>query len=134
MDMRNLSSMKQILWVFLASLFLLNVQTIFADSADEKEQKKKIPLKGTWAEDKRSLEIDYPVSVYWDGVYLYVESSSSRSEIQVTVSNGTEILCEETLPVGSCPATVYVGALEPEGVYEVVLTNQFGDRLEGWIE
>ena len=134
MDMRNLSSMKQILWVFLASLFLLNVQTIFADSADEKEQKKKIPLKGTWAEDKRSLEIDYPVSVYWDGVYLYVESSSSRSEIQVTVSNETEILCEETLPVGSCPATVYVGALEPEGVYEVVLTNQFGDRLEGWIE
>ena len=67
-------------------------------------------------------------------MYLYVESSSSRSEIQVTVSNGTEILCEETLPVGSCPATVYVGALEPEGVYEVVLTNQFGDRLEGWIE
>ena len=130
--MKNLFSMKQTLWVFLASLFLLNVQTIFADSADE--EKKRIPLKGKWAEDKRSLEIDYPVSVYWDGVYLYVESSSSRSEIQVTVSNGTEILCEETLPVGSCPATVYVGALEPEGVYEVVLTNQFGDRLEGWIE
>ena len=117
--------------LFLCILLLLS-ENVFAGS--ETKEKKQIPLKGQWAEDKRSLEIDYPVSVYWDGVYLYVESSSSRSEILVTVSNGMEILCEETLPVGSCPATVYVGTLEPEGVYEVVLTNQFGDRLEGWIE
>ena len=129
--MKNLFVMKQSFWVILASLFLLNVQTIFADSAEERKQ---IPLKGKWAEDKRSLEIDYPVSVYWDGVYLYVESTSSRSEIQVTVSNGTEILCKETLPVGSCPATVYVGALESGILYEIVLTNQFGDCLQGWIE
>lgn len=119
------------LTLLVGCLLVLSIQQV---GASDEAKKKKIPLQGQWGEDKRSLEIDYPVSVYWDGVYLYVESSSSRSEIQVTVSNGTEILCEETLPVGSCPATVYVGTLEPEGVYEVVLTNQFGDRLEGWIE
>ena len=68
--MRNLFSMKQTFWMFLANLFLLNVQAIFANSVDEKEQRKEISLKGIWAEDKRSLEIDNPVYVYWDDVYM----------------------------------------------------------------
>lgn len=130
--MKKTVLLNQYIGILFLGILLLLSENVFAGS--ETKEKKQIPLKGQWAEDKRSLEIDYPVSVYWDGVYLYVESSSSRSEILVTVSNGMEILCEETLPVGSCPATVYVGTLEPEGVYEVVLTNQFGDRLEGWIE
>lgn len=40
---------------------------------------------------------------------------------------------DEPIPAGSCPATLYIGALDSGETYQLVLTNQFGDRLEGII-
>ena len=97
------------------------------------DEKKDIPLQGEWEEGKRSLQIECPVSVSWDGTYLYVESLSSRSEIHVILSNGAEKVCDETIQVGFSSATIYVGVLESGKTYQLVLTNQFGDRLEGTI-
>lgn len=102
----------------------------FASAADEK---KNIPLQGQWEEGKRSVSINYSVSVSWDGTCLYVESLSPRSTIHVTLSDVIENVCDETIPAGSCPATLYIGALDSGRTYQLVLTNQFGDRLEGTI-
>ena len=124
-------------WIILlvGCLFVLSTQNLFASSSDSGEGgKKKVPLQGKWFEDKRSVEIDYSVSVSWDGTCLYVESLSPRSTIHVTLSNGVESVCVETIPAGTCPATIYVGALESGHRYQLVLTNQFGDRLEGAVD
>ena len=47
----------------------------------------------------RSVSFEYPVSVSWDETCLYVESLSSRSTIHVTLSNGVENVCDETIPL-----------------------------------
>ena len=122
-------------WITLlmGCLFILSVQTLLASSGSGEDEKKKVPLQGKWFEDKRSAEIDCPVSVSWDGIYLYVESLSSRSEIHVRLSNGAEKVCDETIQVGFSSATIYVGVLESGKTYQLVLTIQFGDRLEGTI-
>lgn len=98
------------------------------------DEKKHIPLQGEWTEGIRSVEMEWPVSVYWDGLYLYVESVSSRSEICVAISGEEGTVYQNTIPAGACPATLYIGALEPGRIYELVLTNQFGDRLEGVVD
>lgn len=123
-------------WIVLlmGCLFILSTQHLFASSGSGGDEKKKIPLQGQWCEGKRSVEIEYSVSVSWDGTCLYVESLSPRSTIHVTLSDGSENVCDEIIPAGSCPATLYIGALEPGETYQLVLTNQFGDRLEGIID
>lgn len=98
------------------------------------DDKKDIPMQGEWEEGKRSLQVECPVSVSWDGTSLYVVNLSPRSTIHVTLSNGAENICDETIPAGTCPATIYVGTLESGQSYQLVLTNQFGDRLEGTID
>lgn len=98
------------------------------------DEKKHIPLQGEWTEGIRSVETECPVSVYCDGLYLYVESASFRSEICVTISGDRGIVYWKTIPAGSCPATLYVGPLDSGQAYRLVLTNQFGDRLEGVID
>lgn len=123
-------------WIVLlmGCLFILSTQPLFASSGWGEDEKKKVPLQGKWFEGKRSIDPDYPVSVSWDGTCLYVESLSLRSTIHVTLSDGSENVCDETIPAGSCPATLYIGTLEPGETYRLVLTNQFGDRLEGMID
>ena len=122
--MKRMLTLKQVLLLILGSMIILVGQDVFA--GNEGGKKKAIPLKGTWGEDKRSVEVEYPVSVFWDGTCLYVESLSSRSTIHVSLSNETENICEETIPAGSCPATLYIGTLDLGQTYQLVLTNQFG--------
>lgn len=112
-------------------LFVFNFLSIASTLEGTETDKKDIPLRGEWEEGKRSISIECPVSVSWDGICLYIESLSSRSEIQVTLFNGTEVICNETILAGFCPATIYVGTLVLGKEYQLVLTNQFGDRLEG---
>ena len=129
--MKRMLALNRVLLLILGSMIFLVSQNVFAGQKDEP---KDIPLQGEWYEDKRSVDVECPVSVFWDGTYLYVESLSSRSTIHVTLSNGEETLCDETIPAGSCPAILYVGALDPGETYQLVLTNQFGDWLEGVVD
>ena len=130
--------MKSVLKNSLGVKALLSVCMLFVccflSLASMADEKKDIPLQGQWEEGKRSISINYPVSVSWDGTSLYVESLSPRSTIHVTLSDGSENVCDEIIPAGSCPATLYIGALEPGETYQLVLTNQFGDRLEGVVD
>ena len=84
-----------------------------------------VDWEGRWKEGKRIGQYSIPVQLYWDGTNLYIENPSGRSEIHVSISNGFEAV----LPEGTTSAVVYVGAIE--GPCVVVLTNQFGDRVEG---
>ena len=129
--MKRMLAFKRVLLLILGSMIFLVGQDVFAGSG--KDEPKNIPLQGEWAEDMRSVSFEYPVSVSWDGTCLYVESLSLRSTIHVALSNGVENVCDETIQAGSCPDTLYIGALDPGQAYQLVLTNQFGDRLEGII-
>ena len=87
-----------------------------------------VGIKGVWDESDRFIKGELSIYIIWDGANLYIENSSGRSEIHVSISNGFETVLHE----GTTSAVVYVGAIE--GPCVVVLTNQFGDRVEGVLE
>ncbi|WP_293668889.1 DUF3244 domain-containing protein [uncultured Parabacteroides sp.] len=129
--MKRMLALNRVLLLILGSMIFLVSQDAFAGSG--KDEPKNIPLQGEWGEDMRSVSFEYPVSVSWDGTCLYVKSLSPRSTIHVTLSNGVENVCDETIQVGACLEVLYVGTLEFGETYHLVLTNQFGDRLEGFV-
>lgn len=111
-----------LIWV----MCCLQLSNALASSySDEDMKKKDVPIEGKWEEKKRSISGDKLLFVSWDDTNLYIENPSGSSEIHVSISNGFETV----LPEGTTSAVVYVGAIE--GPCVVVLTNQFGDRVEG---
>lgn len=112
------------LYLLVGLLFIVNTSQLVAASLSDNDGIT-VRMKGNWIEGSRSLSDSVPVQLYWDGTNLYIENPSGRSEIHVSISNGFEAV----LPEGTTSAVVYVGAIE--GPCVVVLTNQFGDRVEG---
>ena len=115
------------LYLLIGLLLLVNTSQLVAASLGDKDGEP-VENDGDWAEGSRSFSDSIPVQLYWDGTNLYIENPSGRSEIHVSISNGFETV----LPEGTTSAVVYVGAIE--GPCVVVLTNQFGDRIEGVLE
>lgn len=115
------------LYLLVGLLFIVNTFLLEAASLRDNDGIT-VRTKGNWIEGSRSLPDSIPVQLYWDGTNLYIENPSGRSEIHVSISNGFETV----LPEGTTSAVVYVGAIE--GPCVVVLTNQFGDRVEGILE
>lgn len=115
------------LYLLVGLLLLVNTSQLVAASFGDKDGEP-VGTSGNWAEGNRSFSDSIPVQLYWDGTNLYIENPSGRSEIHVSISNGFEAV----LPEGTTSAVVYVGAIE--GPCVVVLTNQFGDRVEGILE
>lgn len=112
------------LYLLVGLLFIVNTFLLEAASLRDNDGIT-VRTKGNWIEGSRSFSDSVPVQLYWDGTNLYIENPSGRSEIHVSISNGFEAV----LPEGTTSAVVYVGAIE--GPCVVVLTNQFGDRVEG---
>ena len=112
------------LYLLVGLLLLVNTSQLVAASLGDKDGEP-VETEGDWMNGERSLSDSIPVQLYWDGTNLYIENPSGRSEIHVSISNGFETV----LPEGTTSAVVYVGAIE--GPCVVVLTNQFGDRVEG---
>ena len=112
------------LYLLAGLLLLVNTSQLVAASLGDKDGEP-VMKDGDWTEGSRSFSDSIPVQLYWDGTNLYIENPSGRSEIHVSISNGFETV----LPEGTTSAVVYVGAIE--GPCVVVLTNQFGDRVEG---
>ena len=88
---------------------------------------------GDWAEGKRSLTQDYPITVTYDEAYLYIETTSTRSDITIRIVKDGNILYEETLYSPQMATTIALDFLEP-GTYGLELTNQWGDYLFGTFE
>lgn len=119
---------KLIYSLLIGFLFCWQGASVLASSYSDPHEKDEVPTKGDWTEQKRSIPKGISVSVAWDGANLYIENPSGRSEIQVSISSGFETV----LPVGTTSAVVYVGAID--GPCVLVLTNQFGDRVEGLLD
>ena len=88
---------------------------------------------GDWAEGKRGFIQDCPVTVTYDEAFLYIETTSTRSDITIRIVKDGNILYEETLYSPQTATTIALDFLEP-GTYRLELTNQWGDYLFGTFE
>lgn len=109
-------------------LFSFGIHDCLYASSFAQDEPQKVDTNGKWNERERSIGGELSINIAWDGTNLYIENPSGRSEIQVSISNGFETV----LPIGTTSAVVYVGAIDEPCV--LVLTNQFGDRVEGLLD
>ena len=93
-------------------------------------EKKQIALNGSWRGEDRSISVEYPVKAYYDALNLYIEGTS-HSDITIRVFNGSETVLEEEAPVGTLPVTITIFNLQKGIVYQLELTNSWGNRLVG---
>lgn len=91
----------------------------------------KIDVKGHWNETERSISLIVPVSAYIVSDFLFVQSSTLRSDITITIVKNETIVYEQTV---SAAQTANIGIpvtdLE-EGTYTLELRNQWGGYLYG---
>ena len=89
-------------------------------------------LDGSWGEGQRSISHEYPISATYDAFNIYIESTSTRSDITVKVlENSGIIVIEENANAEELPIVIPIGCLQRGAMYQLVLTNQWGDRLTG---
>ena len=126
--MKGILKMKGLLTLFCCYLFLGNVVISWAEGNPPKQEN--IPLEGKWDEIKRFVTVEYPVRAYYDALNLYIEGTS-HSDITIRVFNGGETVLEEEAPAGTLPVTVSIFNLQKGIVYQLELTNSWGNRLVG---
>ena len=76
---------------------------------------------------------DYPVTASYDEAFLYIETTSARSDIQIRILDGAAVVYETTLYAPDTFIAISLEQLE-DGTYGVELTNQWGDYLYGEFE
>jgi hypothetical protein len=90
-----------------------------------------IPCGGSWNEGSRSISQSVPVSAYITSDLLFVQSSTLRSDITITIVKNETIVYEQTV---SAAQTANIGIpvtdLE-EGTYTLELRNKWGGYLYG---
>lgn len=100
---------------FLLSLIFLVAQSFIGAAKDKKED---VLMGGRWNEGKRSLDFSYPVQTSYDTTFIYIETTSDRSEIVIRISDaGGELVYEGVMPQGER--------------YRLELSNQWDDLLWG---
>ena len=65
--------------------------------------------------------------------FLYIETTSARSDIQIRILDGATVVYETTLYAPDTFIAISLEQLE-DGTYGVELTNQWGDYLYGEFE
>ena len=88
---------------------------------------------GKWKEGGRSLSQDCPITVTYDEAFLYIETISARSDIQIRILDGVTVVYEATLYAPDTFIAIPLEQLE-DGTYGLELTNQWGDYLYGEFE
>ena len=88
---------------------------------------------GNWEEGRRSITQDCPVTVTYDEAFLYIETTSARSDIQIRILDGVTVVYEATLYAPDTFIAIPLEQLE-DGTYGLELTNQWGDYLYGEFE
>lgn len=92
-----------------------------------------IETDGDWGYGRRDLTQDCPINVSYDDMYLYIETTSTRSDITIRIVKDGNILYEETLYSPQTATTIALDFLDP-GTYRLELTNQWGGYLYGTFE
>ena len=109
--------------------FLLSMSVGFSGYADGSGAK--IVLDGEWLEGSRSISLSTPVSVYITSDLLFIQSSTLRSDITVTIVKNKTIVYEQNIPVTQT-ANIGISVTDwEEGIYTLVLRNQWGGYLYG---
>ena len=90
-----------------------------------------INLSGKWYEGKKELCEEYPISAAYDSSFLYIESTSQRSDITVRILKNTETILEDNVNAEELPIMIPISSLQNGSTYTLELTNQWGDRLVG---
>jgi len=126
--MKSISKTKGLLAFLFCCLFLGNIAICWAEGNPPKQEN--IPLEGKWDKIKRSITVDYLISASYDALNLYIEGTSS-SNITIRVFNESEIVLEEEAPAGILSVTLPIFSLQKGLVYQLELTNSWGDRLVG---
>ena len=108
---------------------VLTMSIGFLGHADESGAK--IVLDGEWEEGPRSISPSTPVSAYITGALLFIQSSTLRSDIVVTIVKNKTIVYEQTVPA-SQTANIGISVTDwEEGNYTLELRNQWGGYLYG---
>lgn len=97
----------------------------------EETKKKQLPLQGEWQEGKRSISDDCPVSAFLDGAFLFIQTTSTRSEITIKVMDGATVVSEGTILPSVLSTSISTSHLVSGVSYRLILTNQWGDCLQG---
>lgn len=116
---------------FLLSLIFLVVQSFIGAAKDKKED---VLMGGRWNEGKRSIDFSYPVQASYDATFIYIETTSDRSEIVIRISDaaGGELVYEGIMPQGIYSQLIPLNEFAEQGeCYRLELSNQWGDLLWG---
>ncbi|WP_455643464.1 DUF3244 domain-containing protein [Parabacteroides sp.] len=109
--------------------FLLSMSIGFSGYADESGAK--IVFDGEWLEGSRSISPSTPVSAYITSDLLFIQSSTLRSDITVTIVKNKTIVYEQNIPATQT-ANIGISVTDwEEGVYTLELRNQWGGYLYG---
>lgn len=109
--------------------FLLSMSVGFSGYADGSGAK--IVLDGEWLEGSRSISPSMPVSAYITSDLLFIQSSTLRSDITVTIVKNKTIVYEQNIPVTQT-ANIGISVTDwEEKIYTLELRNQWGGYLYG---
>lgn len=95
------------------------------------EKHKEIDMEGDWVEGNKEICPEYPISAAYDASFIYIESTSKRSDITVRILKNTETILEENANAEDLPIMIPISSLQNGSTYTLELTNQWGDRLTG---
>lgn len=95
------------------------------------EKNSKVEFEGNWFEGIREIYWENPISATYDASFLYIESTSQRSDITVRILKNTETILEENASAEELPIMIPISSLQNGSTYILELTNQWGDRLVG---
>ena len=103
--------------------FLLSMSVGFSGYADGSGAK--IVLDGNWEDNWRSISPSMPVSAYITSDLLFIQSSTLRSDITVTIVKNKTIVYEQNIPVTQT-ANIGISVTDwEEGIYTLELRNQW---------
>lgn len=124
-------SKTKIQWcIFLISILSIlgyNTQDVLAKVAKDNS------YDGIWKDGLKSLPsgINIRATLDLDASILFIETTTQRSDITIRVSQGSEVVYEQTVPAAEAKnITINLDELS-NGSYSLDLTNQWGDYLHG---
>lgn len=115
-------------WVALLWLVAFSFMALPEAKAD-----KDIDFDGEWDESYRSISQNHPVTASLNEAYLFIETTSTRSDITIRIVKDATVVYEEILYQPKTATTISLEHFD-KGLYRLELTNQWGDFLYGEFE
>ncbi|WP_456086828.1 DUF3244 domain-containing protein [Parabacteroides sp.] len=91
----------------------------------------KIVLDGNWFEGSRSISPSTPLSAYITGDLLFIQCSTLRSDITITIVKNKIIVYEQNVPAAQTTNIEISVTGWEEANYTLKLRNQWGGYLYG---